>query len=322
MFFSPSGKNSNRSPKQNEAVLSFRRIAKTHQLNQLGVLPETTIGAIPTSKVRSLILSDTTMRIGFIGAGQMAQALAKGFLTGDSNLTIQASDINPIAREQFHRQIPIATVFADNQSVLADCDVVFLAVKPQVVSRVFAKLSFEETEAALVSVVAGIPLEKLRGMTGTSRLLRVMPNTPALVCQGALAIARNPGLPNELYDSVVSLLKRVGAVVEVEEWQLDAVTGLSGSGPAYVLEFLEGLIDGGVKCGLPRPAARELALQTIIGTALMLREIGGHAAELRDQVTSPGGTTSFGLHCLHENGFRGAVISAVESATRRANELG
>ncbi|MBX3416392.1 MAG: pyrroline-5-carboxylate reductase [Pirellulaceae bacterium] len=262
------------------------------------------------------------MKIGFIGAGQMAQALAKGFLRGDKSLSITASDVNSAARKQFQRQVPDARTVVDNLEVYSDSDLVFLAVKPQVVDAVFAQGPFPQSDTTLVSIVAGISLEKLMQLSGNKRCLRVMPNTPALVCQGALAIARNSNVPSEIYETTIALLKRVGTVVEVDEWQLDAVTGLSGSGPAYVLEFLEGLIDGGVKCGLPRPVARELAMQTLTGTIEMLREVGRHPAELRDQVTSPAGTTSHGLHELHAHGFRSSVIAAVESATRRAVELG
>lgn len=262
------------------------------------------------------------MKIGFIGAGQMAQALARGFAHSCPELEIMASDVNEQARQRFLAQVPRAQTVADNQELATACPTLFLAVKPQAVNQVFGALDLRGRDVVLVSMVAGLSVSKLKNLSGASRVLRIMPNTPALIQQGAIALARSESVSPEMYQQVFRLLQSVGRVVEVEEKQLDAVTGLAGSGPAFVLEFLEGLIDGGVKCGLSRTTATELAVQTMLGTAAMLQSLATHPAQLQDQVTSPGGTTSFGLHALHQAAFRGAVIAAVEAASDRARALG
>ncbi len=262
------------------------------------------------------------MKIGFIGAGQMAQALARGFAHGWPDLEVIASDVDEQARQRFLAQVPRARTVTENRVLLPECPTLFLAVKPQAVDRVFRDLDLRRHGSVLVSMVAGLSVAKLKNLSGASQVLRIMPNTPALIQQGAIALARSDSVPPEIYQQVFRLLQSVGRVVEVEESQLDAVTGLAGSGPAFVLEFLEGLIDGGVKCGLPRTTATDLAVQTVLGTAAMLQSVATHPAQLRDQVTSPGGTTSFGLHVLHQAAFRGTVIAAVEAASERARALG
>jgi pyrroline-5-carboxylate reductase len=208
--------------------------------------------------------------------------------------------------------------------LLEACDTVILAVKPQNMGEVLAKFGRHGPSAPLViSIAAGIPLPALTaGLPAGTPIVRVMPNTPALVLEGASALSRGPGVTDAMMEKAVELFRAVGKTVEVEEKWMDAVTGLSGSGPGYFLLLMESLIDGGVLMGLPRPVARELVVQTALGTAKLIQETGKHPAELKDMVTSPGGTTIAGIQVMEENGVRGALMGAVEAATLKSRELG
>jgi pyrroline-5-carboxylate reductase len=263
-------------------------------------------------------------RWGFIGAGKMATALAKGMLRAgiapaDS---ICASDPLPSARALLEADTGL-TVLESNLDVVRRSDIIVLAVKPQSMTAVLAQLRpAVSAEHLVVSIAAGITIAAIRaGLGAGARVVRVMPNTPALVCEGASAYALGPGVRAEDDAVVLSLLGSVGQTVKVAEPLLDAVTGLSGSGPAFVFLIIEALSDGGVRAGLPRDVATLLAVQTVLGAATMVRETGQHPSVLRDQVTSPGGTTIAGLHALERAGVRGALIDAVEAATRRSAEL-
>jgi pyrroline-5-carboxylate reductase len=175
----------------------------------------------------------------------------------------------------------------------------------------------------VISIAAGVPLSALiAGLPEGMPVVRVMPNTPALVLQGASALSRSPHVADEKMKEALALFQAVGMAIEVEEKWMDAVTGLSGSGPAYFLMLMEAFMDAGVLMGIPRPIARELVIQTALGSALMARETGKHPAELKDMITSPGGTTIRGLEVLEERGVRGALMRAVEAATLRSEELG
>jgi pyrroline-5-carboxylate reductase len=262
--------------------------------------------------------------IGFLGAGKMATALTRGWLRAGL-LTpdrVHASDPVPAARQAFQQETGVAAG-ADNRAVAAASDVVVLAVKPQSLPALLAEVRDALTPRHLVvSIAAGATLRQLADGLGTSRrLIRVMPNTPCLV--GASASAYAPGEHATEADVALvdRLLNAVGAALRVGEPLLDAVTGLSGSGPAFVYVMIEALSDGGVRMGLPRDAATLLAAQTVLGAAKMVLETRLHPGALKDMVASPGGTTIAGLHALERGGLRGALMDAVEAATRRAAEL-
>ena len=266
-----------------------------------------------------------TQTIGFIGAGQMAKALAQGFLT--TGLVpanrIVACDPVAAARESFGQVVVGAVVAATNEQVVAKSDVVFVAVKPQSMSVVFDELAGKcGSEKLVVSIAAGVPIAKLTAGLKTERVARVMPNTPALVGQGAAAYSLGTGASAADGQLVGKLLGAVGQAFLVDEKLLDAVTGLSGSGPAFVYVMIEALADGGVKMGIPREVSLALAAQTVRGAAEMVISTREHPAALKDKVASPGGTTIAGLAALEDRGLRAALISAVEAATRRSAELG
>ena len=263
--------------------------------------------------------------IGFIGAGQMAKALAKGFVSAGLVHGKQIIAADPVsgAALQFSEAVPGAQVGSGNLEVAQKADIIFLAVKPQNMPAVFGQLASKiDASKLVVSIAAGVPLSKLADGLKTNRLVRVMPNTPALVGLGAAAFALSSGATVDDGKLVEQLLGAVGKAVAVDEKLLDAVTGLSGSGPAFVYVMIEALADGGVRMGLPREVAALLAAQTVRGAAEMVISTGQHPAHLKDQVTSPGGTTIAGLQALEDRGLRAALIAAVEAATRRSQELG
>jgi pyrroline-5-carboxylate reductase len=268
------------------------------------------------------MLQNTT--IGFIGGGNMAEALIKGLLAGG----VPAADLSvaePLAeRRAFLADRYGITVTNDNGSVAAARDILFLAVKPQTAPTVLAEIGGALTPGKLlISIMAGVRTSVIEAAcpAGT-RTVRVMPNTPALVLKAASAIAPGATATGEDISLVRRIFELVGKAWLVEENLLDAVTGLSGSGPAYVLAFIEALSDAGVKNGLSREVATGLAAQTVLGSAQLLVETGEHPALLREKVTSPGGTTIAGLHILEKEGFRGTIIDAVDAATARSRELG
>jgi pyrroline-5-carboxylate reductase len=263
--------------------------------------------------------------IGFWGAGQMARALARGFVAAKQIApeNVVAFDPVPEALTSFEREVPGSQAAASNEIVAQQAQTVFLATKPQHSAAVFVQLRGKlPPEKLVVSIVAGIPLAKLAEGLGTDRIVRVMPNTPALVGYGASAYALGGGATAEDGKWVASLLGSVGLAYQVDERLLDAVTGLSGSGPAFVYLVIEALADGGVRMGLSRDVALALAAQTVRGAATMVLETHEHPAVLKDRVASPGGTTIAGLAALESHGLRGALIDAVEVATLRSKELG
>jgi len=265
------------------------------------------------------------LSIGFLGAGQMATALAKGWIA-NGLLDIEsshASDPHKKSRDKFYADTSIPTS-SSNASVVERCGVLVLAVKPQVMPQVLEELGIHVTPQHLVvSIAAGITLSQLHEALGESiRIVRVMPNTPALVGESATGFALGSKATPKDAELVETLFRSVGLAYQLPEHLLDAVTGLSGSGPAYAYQFIEALSDGGVKMGLPRDVATKLAAQMILGAAKMVLETGLHPAVLKDSVASPGGTTIAGLHALERGGFRAATIDAVEAGTLRARELG
>ena len=271
-------------------------------------------------------MSDTIgHRIGFLGAGKMATALAQGWtgagLAAPEN--VLASDPVRAARDAFAAGHGFRTT-TSNIEVVAASDVLVLAIKPQTMTALLDEIRPHiKPSHLIVSIAAGVTLKQLeRGLGAGVRLIRVMPNTPCLVGASASGYSPDAGATAEDVALVDRLLNAVGKAFKVPEHLLDAVTGLSGSGPAFVYLIIEALSDGGVRVGLPREVATALAAQTVLGAARMVLETAIHPAALKDMVASPGGTTIAGLHALERAGVRGALMDAVEAATRRATELG
>jgi len=263
--------------------------------------------------------------LAFIGGGNMAEALIKGVLAGDAGLAPKSIRV---AEPQAARRVYLSDTYGveavtDHKAAMAGARLVILAVKPQVMDEVLVQIEDEVKDSQLVvSVAAGVPIARIHAhLYADTKVVRAMPNAPALVGEGATAITPGAGVTPEELAEVRDLFARVGSVVVVGEEHMDAVTALSGSGPAYVFAIIEALADGGVKMGLPRDVAVPLAAQTVLGAARMVLSTGTHPAKLKDMVTSPGGTTSAGLHVLESAGVRGAFIGAVEAATKRAREL-
>ena len=264
-------------------------------------------------------------KLGVIGGGRMGEAIIRGLLAaGMRPDLLLVSDSDP-AQQAYLREEYRVRVMHDNLSLAKDSEVIILSVKPQVMEAVLKEISsaVQKKRPLIISVAAGIRLSMLAEYLGeNARLVRVMPNSPALVGEGVSAYFAGPHLEKGDHGVVKAILSAFGRVVEIDkEEMMDAVTGLSGSGPAYVFLAIEALADGGVKMGLPRNLALALAAQTVVGAGKMVIETGKHPGELKDMVTSPGGTTIAGLGVLEAGGFRGLLIEAVEAGSRRSKEL-
>ncbi|BDG07139.1 pyrroline-5-carboxylate reductase [Anaeromyxobacter paludicola] len=263
--------------------------------------------------------------IAFLGAGNMAEALVKGLLRAGtaSPEEIVCTVRRPARADELRKRYGVRTL-TDNREAAALADVLVLSVKPQVMGRLLDEIAPAVDPAKLViSIAAGVPIALMeRKLSRGVRIVRTMPNTPALVGAGATALARGEHATDADLEAARALFAAVGLTVVVEEPLLDACTGLSGSGPAYVFLIIEALSDAGVKVGLPRYTAQALAAQTVLGSAQLLIETGEHPGRLKDQVTSPGGTAIAGLHTLEAGGLRTTLMDAVEAATHRARELG
>ena len=254
----------------------------------------------------------------------MAEAMIGGLLSGQvcSAESIWATDPVAERRDRLKGQFGVQ-VGSANSEAAAWADVVVLAVKPQTLPAVLGELGPTLAHALVISIVAGVTIRTItEQMDRGKRVVRAMPNTPALVREGVTALAAGAGVSEKDVHLVRTIFETVGLVVVVEERLMDAVTGLSGSGPAYVFQAIEALADGGVMRGLPRQTAELLAAQTVFGSARLVLESGVHPAQLKDRVASPGGTTIAGLHQLEQRGFRAALMAAVEAATIRSKELG
>jgi len=266
-------------------------------------------------------------RIGFIGTGHIARALARGFLKTQiiTKEQIFGHDINPDAVQRFVEQTG-GTNMESVKDLVAGSDVVFLAVKPQQMGEVLRSLGSLRAlghNPLWITVAAGIPSKAyLKEIGSAARLIRVMPNTPCLVGEGASCFCVSEGVKPDDVQLASDLLKTVGIAIQVPERQLDAVAGLSGSGPAYVYMMIEAMADGGVKMGLSRELAIQLAAHTVQGAATMILQTGDHPGLLKDKVCSPRGTTISAVHALERSGFRAALIGAVEAATLRSREMG
>jgi len=266
-----------------------------------------------------------SIKLGVIGGGVMAEAivsrlLEESFYQPDQVLVSEPGE----SRRQFWQETYGVMVTNNNQEVFDDCELLLLAIKPQILDIVAQEIncsSQANPPALIVSILAGVVLERLEAVFPALGIVRVMPNTPALVGQGMTAITANQRVGADELGVARSIFECVGEVIEVPEYMMDGVTGLSGSGPAFVALMTEALADGGVAVGLPRAIASQLALQTVLGTAELMKQKQLHPAMLKDQVTSPGGTTIAGVAQLEKQGFRSAVIEAVKAAKMRSQEL-
>eukprot|EP00747_Dinoflagellata_sp_TGD_P061897 gnl/TRDRNA2_/TRDRNA2_152730_c1_seq8.p1 gnl/TRDRNA2_/TRDRNA2_152730_c1~~gnl/TRDRNA2_/TRDRNA2_152730_c1_seq8.p1 ORF type:complete len:305 (-),score=53.72 gnl/TRDRNA2_/TRDRNA2_152730_c1_seq8:77-928(-) len=265
-------------------------------------------------------------RVGFIGGGNMAEAIISGLLSTIPADCITVSNPGAKRREYLAEKYKVNTV-ESNLDVFPGSDAVILCVKPQVLDSMLKhlkeNLKEESLECLFISVIAGQPLAKFESYLPTARVARVMPNTCFMASCGAAAYVLSSKCKPEDGAIVETIMGASGVVEKVaKEELLDAVTGMSGSGPAYVYLMIEAMADGGVRMGLPRPIALKLAAQTVMGAGKMVAESGKHPGELKDAVTSPGGTTIAGVHALEAGAFRGTVMNAVEAASRRSTEHG
>jgi pyrroline-5-carboxylate reductase len=264
-------------------------------------------------------------KIAFLGGGNMAEALIKGILSAGVATAdrLLVNDVSSDRLEHLRKTYGII-IEKSTRDAASQADIVLLCVKPQVMDVVLSKIAPAVDKGKLVvSIAAGVTIARIEKMlTANPRVIRVMPNTPALVLAGAAGVAAGSTATQDDIGIAQQIFGAIGRSVVVEEKLMDAVTGLSGSGPAYVFVIIDALSDAGVKAGLPRPLALELAAQTVYGAAKMVLETGEHPGKLRDMVTSPGGTTIEGLHALEKGKLRATLMNAVEAATARSKELG
>lgn len=263
-----------------------------------------------------------TQKIGVIGCGNMGGAILSGAL--ESGVLPKENafvyDISPAAMDRA-RAWGVNTA-KDCEDLCQSSDLILLAVKPQQTPDALSQCKAALDGKAILSIVAGITVERLRGMIdGTPRILRTMPNTPAMVFEGAFALCSDNDLTQEELDTAVAICGAIGIVELVPEHLIDAVCGLSGGGPAYAAMFIEAMADGGVKQGLPRATAYRLAAQTCLGTAKMILEKNIHPGQLKDMVTSPGGTTIEGCEALEKGGMRAAVMDCIRAGTEKSKKL-
>ena len=270
------------------------------------------------------------IKLGIVGGGVMGEALLSRLI---AQQLYRPEDVL-VSEPQAHQRDVLAQkygvqVTSNNRAVAAVSDVLLLAIKPQVFEAVAIELAEDKGERPegeplpiVVSILAGVSLSKLEAAFGCQPVIRAMPNTPATVGAGITAIAPGKTVSKSQMEQAIAIFQSVGEVVEVSESLMDAVTGLSGSGPAYVAILIEALADGGVAAGLPRAIASQLALSTVLGTAQLLQQSELHPAQLKDRVTSPGGTTIAGIAELERAGFRSALIEAVLAAKERSRQLG
>ncbi len=265
-----------------------------------------------------------TTKIGLIGAGNMAEALVKGIISAQLApcQDIVLADINQQRLKAISKTYGTAFV-STNEEVVDQSDIIILAVKPQNIAEVLKQITSKINEKKLlISIAAGVQLSLLKSsLSKDTRIIRVMPNTPALVLSGMTAICSD-GVSEDDLKTAERIFSAIGKIVVVKEVYIDAITGLSGSGPAYVAVIIEALTDGGVLMGLPRNIAQELVMQTISGTVRLISETKEHPCLIKDKVTSPGGTTIHGLYALEKGGLRATLMSAVKAASLRSQELG
>lgn len=266
-----------------------------------------------------------SLNLSVIGGGVMAEAILCRLLQAEICLPQKVLVSEPqTSRREFWQQTYNVQVTTNNREAFAVADVLLLAIKPQILDVVAKQIEaqdYHQSKPLVISILAGVNLERLEQLFPHQAIIRTMPNTPATVGAGMTAVVPNHKVTHTQLSIARSMLAAIGEVVEVSESLMDAVTGLSGSGPAFVAIMIEALADGGVASGLPRQVADQLALQTVFGTAKLLKDSPLHPAQLKDKVTSPGGTTIAGVAQLEKNGFRSAIIEAVKAAYFRSQEL-
>ncbi|MEF9426860.1 MAG: pyrroline-5-carboxylate reductase [Candidatus Mariimomonas ferrooxydans] len=263
------------------------------------------------------------MRIGFIGGGNMAEAIIKGILSQTSQTTkdIVVSEPREKRKYYLHQHYGLETT-KSNKDVVSSCNIIILAVKPQDMATVLDEISASITEEkTVISIAAGIPLSNISLKLKTKKLIRAMPNTPALVQEGMTVMSLFECFPDEEIGPIKNIFMSVGQVLVLPEKYMDAVTALSGSGPAFLAFFIEAMVEGGISIGLKKEDAVELAVQTALGTSKLLHA-GMSPSALKEKVTSPGGTTAAGLKVFEEKGLKNIVIEAIKSAADRAKEMG
>lgn len=266
----------------------------------------------------------TKIKITFLGSGNMAEAIIKGILHAGlfEASALLATDAS-MARLDFLHQRYGVKISESNREAVREADLIILGVKPPMIDSLLAEIKSEVGKKLVISIAAGIPLSRLAsGLAREARIIRAMPNAPAQVQSGATVLTPGKGVSESLLAEALAIFASIGTTSVLEERLLDAVTGLSGSGPAFVFVMIEAMADGGVKQGLPRNVALSLAAQTVMGAAQMLLETGEHPARLKDKVASPAGTTIAGLHELETGTVRAAFIDAVEAASLRSIALG
>ncbi len=272
-----------------------------------------------------MIMTLTNKKIGFIGAGKMGEALIRGIINAGAvdSSNIYASDVYKAGLERLHSELGIS-VSVDNKEIISNSDIVILAVKPQILGTILAGIKDSVTADKLViSIAAGVPIVDIEsGLNPGTRIVRVMPNIAATVAEAASAICPCASASIDDTESALALFKAVGSAIVVPEHLMDAVTGLSGSGPAFIFPVIEAMADGGVYEGLDRNSALTLAAQTVLGAAKMVLETKTHPGELKDMVTSPAGTTIRAIRELEEHGIRAAFMNAVIASSNRSKELG
>ncbi|MDU2066544.1 MAG: pyrroline-5-carboxylate reductase [Sporomusaceae bacterium] len=266
----------------------------------------------------------TQTKFGFFGGGAMAEALITGIIKNGlvPSEQVCVSDINEQRLHDLEKRFQVLTT-TDSKKLVAEADMLFLTVKPQVIESVFPVIkAMVRPKTVIVSIVAGLTLSRIETVLPENPVIRVMPNTPMAVGEGMAAVAAGKKATAEQMEAVLAIFRSAGKAIEIEEKLLDAVTGLSGSGPAYGFVMIDALADAGVKVGLPRAMAITLAAQTLLGAAKMVLDTGLHPAQLRDMVTSPGGTAITGVQTLERYSIRAALIDAVVAATKQSKDLG
>ena len=267
----------------------------------------------------------TNKRIGFIGAGKMGEALIRGIINAKAvdNNDIYASDVYEAGLNRLHDELGI-NVSTDNKVTISNCDILILAVKPQILGTILSGIKESVTaDKLVVSIAAGVPIADIEnGLNTDTRIVRVMPNIAATVAEAASAICPSASASIDDTESALAIFKAVGSAIVVPEHLMDAVTGLSGSGPAFIFPVIEAMADGAVYEGLDRHSALTLAAQTVLGAAKMVLETKMHPGELKDMVTSPAGTTIRSIRELEEHGIRAAFMNAVIASSNRSKELG
>ncbi|MCE5189266.1 MAG: pyrroline-5-carboxylate reductase [Eubacteriales bacterium] len=263
------------------------------------------------------------IRFGVIGTGNMGEAIVRGFYQSGVASGVKTTIYDPDTEKcrQLEKTLPVESA-SSLEALIERSDILLIAIKPNICTHVFQEQHDRFSGKAVISIAAGWGGERLKkALPADTRILRVMPNTPAMVGEGMIVFETGDSLTADERSFAQTLFGSVGDVISVEPKLMDAVTAVSGSGPAYVYLFIEALADGGVKAGLPRPVALKLAAQTVKGSAMMVSETGVHPGELKDRVCSPGGTTIEAVAVLEQHGFRGAVIAAVEACREKSERM-